>query len=201
MQPEPYTIAVPESDLEQLRSRLRNVRWADDFGNEDWRYGVEREWLTEMVRYWSEEYDWRKTEAAMNRHSHFMVEIEGIPIHFMHIKGKGSNPVPLILSHGWPWTFWDFKAMIDPLADPVAFGGTENDAFDLIIPSLPGFGFSQPLRNRGVTIERIAGIWDTLMTKVLRYPRYAAAGGNFGAGITACLGHAYSDNLLATYVA
>lgn len=196
----PFKVSVPQSELDLLKQRLKTTRWADDFGNQDWTYGVERGWLQEMANYWCEQYDWRATEAEMNRYPHFKVEIDGIPIHFIHIRGKGSNPTPLILSHGWPWTFLDYKALLEPPTDPVALGGREEDAFDLVVPSLPGFGFSTPLRTVGVDIPRVAQLWDKLMTEVLGYKAYGAAGGDWGAGITSLLGNAYSEHLKGVYM-
>ena len=105
MRSEPFTVAIPEADVADLRARLAAARWPDDFGNADWRYGVERGWLEEMVRYWREDYDWRAQERKINRLPQFRVVIDGVPLHFVHIKGKGPNPTPLLLIHGWPWTF------------------------------------------------------------------------------------------------
>lgn len=193
---EPFTIAVPDSDLAELRARLAGTRWADDFGNGDWRYGVERGWLEEMVRYWRDDYDWRATEREINRLPQFMATIEGVPIHFVHIRGKGPNSMPLLLVHGWPWTFMDFHALIGPLTDPAAHGGDAADAFDLIIPSLPGHGFSMPLTTTGLTVPRHAAIFAALMTEVLGYSRYAVAGGDWGAAITNLMAHAYPEQVI-----
>jgi pimeloyl-ACP methyl ester carboxylesterase len=194
-----FRINVPQADLDDLHRRLENVRWADDFGNSAWTYGVEREWLEEMVVYWRDRYDWRAEEAEMNRYSHHRCEIDGIPIHFIHVRGKGPRPRPLILSHGWPWTFWDYKQLIEPLTDPAAHGGDAGDAFDLVVPSLPGFGFSTPLRTTGVDAPRIAELWVKLMRDVLGYDRFGAAGGDWGALITTWLGHAHHEHLTGIY--
>jgi hypothetical protein len=155
-QPTPFTIDIPQDDLDDLQRRLTKVRWADDFGNDDWTYGVEREWLVDMVGYWRDEFDWRVVEAAMNAYPNYRIDIDGIPIHFLHIRGKGPNPIPLIATHGWPWTFWDMRGLIGPFTDPAAYGGNAADSFDLIVPSLPGFGFSTPLRTPGVNVRRVA---------------------------------------------
>jgi len=200
MRAEPFTIAIPQPDLDDLRRRLAATRWADDFGNADWRYGVERDWLAEMVAYWRDRFDWRAQEAAMNQYPHFRVEIQGIPIHFLHVPGQGPQPKPLLLTHGWPWTFWDFKDLIGPLTNPAAYGGSADDAFDLVIPSLPGFGFSTPLRTTGIDATRIADLWVELMRDVLGYSRFAAAGGDWGALITGWLGHAHAEHLIGIYL-
>jgi pimeloyl-ACP methyl ester carboxylesterase len=204
MQVEPYRIEIPHTAIEDLQNRLRRTRWADDFGNADWRYGVEQSWLKEMVSYWADRFDWRAQEAAMNAWPHFTVEIDGIKIHFLHALGKGPNPKPLLLTHGWPWTFWDFQALIGPLTDPAAHGGEAEDSFDVVIPCLPGFGFSTPFDTPGVDIPRIAELWLKLMRDGLGYPHFGAAGGDWGALVTTQLGHAYPEHLigvLATLVA
>jgi pimeloyl-ACP methyl ester carboxylesterase len=198
--PEPFRVEVAEDELDDLRRRLRATRWADDFGNADWTYGVERGWLREMVDYWAEEFDWRAQERAINRHPQYRVEIDGVPIHFVHVRGKGPDPTPLILTHGWPWTFWDYGALIGPLTDPAAHGGDPADAFDLVLPSLPGYGFSTPLRRTGVHARGIAGLWLTLMRDVLGYERFAAGGGDWGAIVTAELGHLYPEAVLGCHL-
>jgi pimeloyl-ACP methyl ester carboxylesterase len=191
----PYKIEIPQASLDDLQNRLRHTRWAGDFGNADWRYGVEQSWLKEMVSYWADGFDWRAQEAAMNAWPHFIVEIDGIKIHFLHARGKGPNPRPLLLSHGWPWTFWDFRALIGPLTDPQAHGGRAEDSFDVVIPCLPGFGFSTPFNTPGVDIPRIAELWLKLMRDVLGYQRFGAAGGDWGAAVTTQLGHAYPEQV------
>ncbi|MTD17089.1 alpha/beta fold hydrolase [Nakamurella sp. YIM 132087] len=196
----PYRIDVPQPEIEELRRRLRATRWADDFGNENWAYGTEKSWLQGMVEYWSEEYDWRLHEAAMNSHPNFLAEIDGVPVHFLHVPGKGPSPRPLILSHGWPWTFWDWEKVIGPLTDPAAHGGDPADAFDVVIPSLPGAGFSVPLRTTGLGARGIADLFNTLMVDVLGYDRYYAGGGDWGSTITGELGHGYPDHVIGVWM-
>jgi pimeloyl-ACP methyl ester carboxylesterase len=191
-----FEIAIPEADLEELRIRLARTRWADDLGNEDWRYGVERCWLEDMIRYWREDYVWRAQEREMNRFPHFRVTIDGVPLHFLHVRGKGANPMPLLLIHGWPWTFMDFHAVIGPLTDPAAHRGDGADAFDLIIPSLPGFGFSMPLTTTGLDGERTAELLWRLMTEVLGLSRFAVAGGDFGAMLSGQIAHAHPEQVV-----
>jgi len=198
----PFKIEIHEALLEDMRRRLRSTRWADDFGNEQWAYGVERGWLEAMVKYWADDYDWRAQEAAINRFPQFKAVIDGVPIHFIHVKGKGApgmKPMPLILTHGWPWTFWDWKDVIGPLSDPAAHGGDAADAFDVIVPSLPGYGFSEPLRTTGVSAPRVAELWVKLMGG-LGHEKFAAAGGDWGAIVTAQLGHAHAEHLLGIYL-
>jgi len=199
MQAERFEIHVPATQLDDLRARLERFRTTPDFANTDWRYGVEGDYLARLVDYWLRDYDWRAEEAAMNRFEHYRVHIDGIPIHYLRRPGTGPAPMPIILTHGWPWTFWDYRYVIEPLADPAAHGGDPADAFDVIVPSLPGFGFSSPLTTPGVNWMRTADLWVTLMREVLGYPRFAAAGGDWGAFVTAQLGHKYASCLYGVH--
>ena len=200
MQKTPFTISVPESTLIDLRERLGRVRWPNDFANENWEYGANAAYLKELVAYWRDEYDWRTHEQAMNAFSHYKVTIESVPIHFIHEPGKGPKPMPLILTHGWPWTFWDLRKVIRPLADPAAFGGDPADAFDVVVPSLPGYGFSTPLTTPGINFWRTADLWATLMHDVLGYKKFAAQGGDWGALVTSQLGHKYPQSLFGIHL-
>jgi pimeloyl-ACP methyl ester carboxylesterase len=197
--PEPFRISIPDADLSDLQQRLSSWRRAADFANDDWRYGMNGDYLAELVDYWIDGYDWRVHEARMNEFDHFRVSIDEIPIHFMHVRGKGPDPTPLVMTHGWPWTFWDFEKVIRPLTDPAAFGGDPADAFDLVVPSLPGYGFSSPLEKTGVGFARTAELWDELMRGVLGYERYGAQGGDWGALVTAAIGHLASDHLIGVH--
>jgi pimeloyl-ACP methyl ester carboxylesterase len=200
VEPVPFTVDVPEEEVDALRRRLRDTRWADDFGNETWRYGVEREWLRGLVEYWADGFDWRTQEAAINGFPQFRVELDSVPVHFVHVRGKGPAPLPLVLTHGWPWTFWDWKDVIGPLADPAAHGGDPADAFDVVVPSLPGFGFSAPLRTTGITAQHVAGLWTRLMHDVLGYDRFCAGGGDWGAIVTGELGHRHAGHLRGVWL-
>ena len=196
----PFTVNVPDADLDDLRNRLRRTRLAPEFANDDWRYGTNGAYLKDFLHYWETSYDWRRHEAAINAQPNFMTHIDGIPIHFIHARGKGPKPVPLILSHGWPWTFWDWHKVIGPLTDPAAHGGDPADAFDVVIPSLPGYGYSNPLTTPGINFWRTADLWVTLMRDVLGYDKFAAGGGDWGAILTAQLGHRYAEHLLGVYM-
>ena len=200
MEPEPFTIAIPDEDLTDLEDRLRRTRWPNDFANDDWRYGANRAYLEEVVAYWLDEYDWRVHEAAMNNFDNFKVTIDDVPIHFIHERGKGPDPIPIILTHGWPWTFWDFHDVIGRLTDPEAHGGDPADSFDVIVPSLPGFGFSTPLTKPGIHPVVTADLWHTLMTDVLGYERFAAQGGDWGAFVTANLGHRHAESMIGIHL-
>ena len=196
MKPEPFEIAVPDSELEDMRLRLARTRWADDLGNADWRYGVERGWLEDMVRYWREQYDWRAIERKINLLGNFKVVVDGVTLHYVRVRGKGENPLPLLLLHGWPWTFMDFYALVGPLSDPAAHGGDPADSFDLIIPSLPGFGFSMPLTRTGLDVPRSAELFAKLMTEVLGYSRFGVGGGDWGAVLCGQIAHAHPENVI-----
>ncbi|WP_066826384.1 epoxide hydrolase family protein [Sphingomonas mali] len=195
----PYQVAVSDEALADLQRRLDNTIWPDDPGNEDWSYGVNADYLRGLVDYWRTDYDWRAVEAKINAYENFRTVIDGVPIHFLRRKGKGPNPIPLIITHGWPWTFWDMNKVIDPLADPAAFGGDPADAFDVIVPSLPGYGFSGPPPRAGLNFWKWADLWHKLMTEGLGYEKYAASGADWGAMVTAQLGHKYADHLYGVH--
>lgn len=198
--PEPFSINITQSKIDDLHHRLKRVNWPTDYANEDWGYGTNRDYLQALTGYWLEEYSWRAQEEKMNTFNHFKVVIEDIPIHFIHQKGVGPNPKPLILTHGWPWTFWDFRKVIGPLSDPAAHGGNPEDAFDVVVPSLPGFVFSSPLRKPGVNWWRTADIWAVLMRDILGYKQFFAHGGDWGSLVTLQLGHRYADQLRGVHV-
>lgn len=192
-------IAVSDDVLDDLRTRIRTTRWPNDDGNEDGRYGVPRKALQELAEYWADGFDWRAAERAINVYEQYRVDVSGIPVHFMRKAGVGPAPRPLILSHGWPWTFWHWSKVIDRLADPGAFGGDPADAFDVIVPSLPGFGYSTPTAP-DMNFWKIADVWHNLMTGVLGHEKYAAAGCDVGALITGQLGHKYADELYGIHI-
>ncbi|WP_367047501.1 epoxide hydrolase [Streptomyces sp. Je 1-332] len=197
----PEPIHVPDAVLDDLRARLRLTRWPDDVGNDDGYYGVRRGYLQELAEYWLHHYDWRKAEAAINSYEHYRVRVDGVPVHFMRRPGVGPAPTPLILTHGWPWTFWHWSKVVDPLADPAAYGGDPADAFDVIVPSLPGFGFSTPLPDHpDMNFWKVADLWHTLMTETLGHRKYAAGGCDIGALIAGQLGHKYAAELHGIHI-
>jgi pimeloyl-ACP methyl ester carboxylesterase len=196
----PFEIRIAQPALDDLTDRLRRTRFADDFGNDDWSFGVPRAYLEELVAYWRDDFDWRAQESSMNLHEHRRVDIDGMPIHFVHARGRGPDPVPLVLTHGWPWTFWDYERLIGPLSDPAAHGGDPADSFDVVVPSLPGTAFSSPLRTPGVGIPQIADLWYRLMHDVLGYERFAAGGGDSGAFVSARLGHSHAEALIGVHL-
>jgi pimeloyl-ACP methyl ester carboxylesterase len=197
---EPFVVTIDEAVLVDLNDRLARVRWPHDLANEDWSYGTNLEYLQSLVHYWQHDYDWRDREASMNRLSHFRTVLDGVPVHFVHARGRGPKPLPLVLSHGWPWTFWDYRDVIGPLTDPAAYGGDPDDSFDVVVPSLPGFVFSTPLARTGIHAWSTADLWASLMTDVLGYERFAAGGGDWGGLISGQLAHKYPDRVVGIYV-
>jgi microsomal epoxide hydrolase len=195
VKPEAFTIRVDDAVLADLTQRLERTVWPDDPDNDHWDYGVNRTYLRQLVDYWRTGYDWRAVEKRINAFAQFKVTLNDIPIHFIHIKGKSRRPMPLILTHGWPWSFWDMHKVIAPLADPGAHGGNPDDAFDVVVPSLPGYGFSGPPPRAGINFWRTADLWHQLMTDVLGYRRYATSGGDWGALVSSQLGHKYAEHL------
>ena len=200
MKVRPFTIAVENSVLDDLRQRLADTRWPDEIPNTGWDYGSNLTYIKELVDYWRTDFDWRAQEAELNAFNHFKSEVDGLDIHFIHEKGKGPNPIPLIITHGWPSCFFEMTKIIPLLADPASHGGDAADSFDVVAPSLPGFGFSDHAQDRGMEVQRVAGMWNKLMTQNLGYPKFGAQGGDIGSGVTARLGFAHSDTLYGIHL-
>jgi len=200
MKVRPFTIAVENSVLDDLRQRLADTRWPDEIPNTGWDYGSNLAYIKELVDYWRTDFDWRAQEAKLNAFNHFKSEVDGLDIHFIHEKGKGPNPIPLIITHGWPSCFFEMTKIIPLLADPASYGGDAADSFDVVAPSLPGFGFSDHAQDRGMEVQRVAGMWNKLMTQNLGYPKFGAQGGDIGSGVTARLGFAHSDTLYGIHL-
>ena len=183
----PFRANVPEADLIELRRRIAATRWPEKETVGDQSQGAQLAKLQELVRYWGTGYDWRKAEAKLNSYPQFMTKIDGLEIHFIHVKSRHPNALPLILTHGWPGSVFEQIKLIGPLTDPTKYGGRAEDAFDVVIPSLPGFGFSERPTEAGWGLERIGRAWGVLMTR-LGYTRYVAQGGDWGAGVTEAMG-------------
>lgn len=193
--PQPFTIDIPQPVLDDLQSRLARTRWTDAVQDTGWDYGTNPDYLKSLVTYWQTGYDWRAQEAALNQFPHFRAEVDGTTIHFIHVRGKGEKPLPLILTHGWPDSFYRMVKVIPMLTDPAQFGGNPADAFDLIVPSVPGHGFSERPREPGMNTQRTAHLWATLMHEILGYERFGAAGGDVGSEVTMHLAHHRPDLL------
>jgi len=195
----PFRIDIPESDLDDLRQRLRLTRWPDPETVDDWSQGVPLAYLRELCDYWLQSYDWRVCEQSLNSFPQFRTEIDGVPIHFLHITSPQSDATPLVMTHGWPGSVVEFRKVIGPLTDPVAHGGDAVDAFHLVCPSLPGYGFSGKPARTGWGVARIADAWDELMTR-LGYDRYGAQGGDWGSGVTAALGLRHANHVAGIHL-
>ena len=190
---EQFRIAVADSVLEDLRERLARTRWPGEIEGVGWDRGSPLDYVRELCNYWANDFDWRAQERRLNRHPQFMAEIDGLNIHFVHVRGKGPNPKPIVLTHGWPSTFVELENVIAPLTDPAAVGADPNASFDVVVPSLPGYGFSDQPRQSGMDPVRIAEIWRKLMIDVLGYDRFLAHGGDWGAMISTALGRDHAD--------
>src|ERR671920_525383 len=177
------TINVPEEELDDLRRRILATRWPEKEPVADFSQGVPLATMQKLARYWATEYDWRKVEARLNALPNFITEIDGLDIHFLHVRSKHKNALPLIVTHGWPGSVLEQLKIIEPLTNPTAHGGSAADAFHLVIPSLPGYGFSGKPQGTGWNPAHIARAWDRLM-KRLGYARYLAQGGDWGAAIS-----------------
>jgi pimeloyl-ACP methyl ester carboxylesterase len=200
MKVEPFVVHVPQSTLDDLKDRLARTRWPDEIEGSGWDYGANLAYLKELVDYWRFRFDWCAQEKLLNSFPHFRAEIDGLNVHFIHQRGRGPKPLPLIITHGWPSTFFEMYKIIPMLADPAAHGGDPSDAFDVVAPSLPGYGFSDAPRRSGWTSVNTANLWAKLMTDVLGYKRFAAHGGDVGAGVTSRLGLLYPDRVIGIHV-
>jgi pimeloyl-ACP methyl ester carboxylesterase len=183
----PFRLDVPESALDDLRDRLARTRWPEQETVDDWSQGVPLRYLRELCRYWAGEYDWRRAERRLNALPQFRTSIDGLGVHFVHVRSPHDGALPLVLTHGWPGSVVEFLKVIGPLTDPPAHGGDARDAFHVVCPSLPGYGFSDRPARRGWSVERIAAAWTELMAR-LGYDRYGAQGGDWGTSITASIG-------------
>ncbi|HEX7325660.1 MAG TPA: epoxide hydrolase [Rhodanobacteraceae bacterium] len=195
----PFRIAVPDAALDDLHARLAATRWAALLPDADWRYGADPVYLRALCAYWRDGFDWRAREAALNAFPQYLASIDGLDIHFIHARGKGPDPLPLIVTHGWPSTFAEFTKLIPLLTDPVAYGGRAEDSFDVVAPSLPGYGFSGMPQRPGTTSRGIARLWLALMHS-LGYDAFVAHGGDIGAGVTNHLGRIGGGHVRAIHV-
>jgi microsomal epoxide hydrolase len=200
MTPRPFSIQVPDAVLADLRERLARVRWPDEAPGSGWTHGASLAYVKELVAYWQTKYDWRLHEARLNRFKQFTVPLGGIDLHFIHEPGVGPNPMPLVLSHGWPGSVVEFEQLLPMLTDPARFGGDPADAFTVVAPSLPGYAFSFKPGQPRLGVVEIADLFASLMTDVLGYRRFAAQGGDWGAFISSCLGAGYPDRLAGIHV-
>jgi pimeloyl-ACP methyl ester carboxylesterase len=198
--PEPFRLHIPQATLEDLRERLARVRWPEEPPLEPWSTGTSVAYMRELVDYWRDRFDWRAQEAALNRFRHFKVPLAGIDLHLIHERGKGPDPMPLLLSHGWPGSIVEFHKLLPMLTDPASFGADPADAFTVVAPSLPGYTLSfTPGQSRFGVVE-ISETLASLMVDVLGYPRFGAQGGDWGAFVTSRLGYQFPERLIGIHL-
>jgi microsomal epoxide hydrolase len=199
-QPVPFTLTVPDAAIADLKTRLAMTRFPDQAPGEPWAYGTDVGYLRGLVDYWQHRFDWRAQEAALNAFPQFKVPLHGIDLHYLHVPGKGPNPMPLLLLHGWPGSVFEFLDIIPRLTDPARFGGDPADAFTVVAPSLPGYGLSFTPGQPRFAIDAIADVMASLMTDVLGHRRFAAQGGDWGAFVTSRLGYACPDRMIGIHI-
>ena len=199
MRVQPFSINVPASTLSDLKARLAQTRWPDAIAHSDWTYGASLEYMKEIVDYWQTEFDWRVQEKALNQFRQFHADIDGLSVHFIYERGLGPQPLPLVITHGWPGSFVEMLKLIPQLTDPASHGAAAEDSFDVIVPSMPGYGFSDRPTEPGMNAFRIAELWVQLMSG-LGYSRFGAQGGDWGASVGTCLGLMYPENLMGLHL-
>lgn len=200
MQMEPFSIAVSQDDLDDLHRRLVQTRWPDEIPGSGWTHGANLAYMRELTQYWQDAYDWRRQERWLNTFAQFHASVGGTNIHFLQARGNGPRPLPLILTHGWPSSFVEMLDILPRLTDPVRYGGNPADAFDVVVPSLPGFGFSDRPSQGALTRAQIADLWGHLMVDVLGYSRFGAHGGDVGGGVTNQLGRFHSQQVVGIHL-
>src|SRR3954449_2802711 len=198
--PEPFTLTVPDDAIADLRERLRLTRFPDQAPGEPWAYGTDLGWMRDLVAYWQSGFDWRAQEARLNAFPQYKVPLRGIDVHFLHVPGKGDNPCPLLLSHGWPGSVFEFLDLIPRLTDPASFGGDPADAFTVVVPSLPGYGLSFRPGQKRFGVPEIANCLTDLLTGVLGYERFAAQGGDWGGFTASCMGVFHPERLIGIHL-
>ena len=194
-----FRIEIPEAQLDDLRARLRGTRWAERETVDDLSQGVPLAYLQDLCGYWAESYDWRATEARLNALPQFRTEIDGLGIHFLHVRSPHPSALPLVITHGWPGSIIEFLKIIGPLTDPTGHGGDAADAFHIVCPSLPGYGFSDKPTRPGWGVERIAAAWTVLMAR-LGYARYGAQGSDWGTSVSTCIGQQDPDHVAGIHL-
>ena len=200
MTPRPFTVEIPQATLDDLRDRLSRTRWAESVDTTSWDRGTSLDYLKSLTAYWREAFDWRAQEAGINRFAHVRTDIDGLGVHFIHERGTGSNPIPLLLLHGWPDSFHRMHKIIPLLTDPASHGGDASDSFDIVVPSIPGYGFSDPPSTPDYTMVDCARLLGTLMTDVLGYERFAVHGGDIGSSLTETLARSNPAALIGIHM-
>lgn len=199
-EPTPFTLAIPETELEDLRARLARTRFPDRTPGEPWAYGTDPDYLRELVTYWRDGFDWRREEAALNAFPQFRIELDGIPLHYLHVPGKGPDPIPLLLLHGWPGSVLEFLDILPLLTDPAAHGAPDAPSFTVIAPSLPGFTLSFAPDQKRFSCEEMAATLARLMADALGLDRYMVQGGDWGAFVGSCIAYTHPDRVRALHL-
>lgn len=192
---QPFRVDVPDADLLDLRNRIEHTRWPDEIEHAGWDYGIPRDYLEQIAAYWQRDYDWRSTEETINSYANYRARIDGIAVHFIHIRGTGPDPLPLLITHGWPSTFFEMLDLASQLADPAHYGADPSDSFNVVVPSIPGYAFSEKPRRRGFTYARVAEIWVQLM-EALGYHRFGTHAYDIGASVTGIMLRRVPDRVI-----
>ena len=199
MTPQPFEIQFPDEAVADLRRRLAHTRWPAEVTGSGWDFGTNLAYLQELCAYWADGFDFDAQAAYLNQMPQFTTEVDGYGIHYVHAEGTGPDPLPLVFTHGWPGTFFEIHKILDLLTNPAAHGGDEADAFTVVVPSLPGYGYSEIPTTTGWGQARTAELWDGLMRQ-LGYSRYGAQGGDWGAVVTAHLGHSFAERVVGAQI-
>jgi pimeloyl-ACP methyl ester carboxylesterase len=199
MEVQPYTVKIPQGAVDDLRERLARTRWPDEIHDTGWDRGADLGFMRDLIEYWQTRFDWRAQERTINGFAQFRATIDGVGIHFIHERGKGPAPIPIVITHGWPGSFVEMLKLIPLLTDPALHGASSHDAFDVVVPSLPGFGFSDRPTQPAMNAFRMADLLATLLDG-LGYPRYGAQGGDWGASVSTALGLAWPSKILGIHL-
>jgi len=197
--PRSFKVDIPQATINRILTRVKNTRLPDRLEAPDWRYGANWDYVKALAEYWATKYDWKKSQANLNRYPQFVARVEDYDIHFYHVKGQGPRPLPLILTHGWPGSVFEFLEALGPLTDPVKHGGAAEDAFDVVVPSIPGYGFSSKPK-QPIGPPTTARLWHSLMTRVLGYSRFGAQGGDWGNAITVAIAREFPQSLAGIHL-
>ncbi|MGI4778617.1 MAG: epoxide hydrolase family protein [Janthinobacterium lividum] len=200
MTPIPFRVQIPDSAIEDLKARLAHTRFPDQAPGAPWAYGTDLDWMRELAAHWRTRFDWRAHEARLNDFAQFKVPLAGIDLHYLHVQGQGAAPMPLLLSHGWPGSVFEFTELIPRLTDPARFGGDPADAFTVVAPSLPGYGFSFAPGQQRLSVEQMADAFAELMTQVLGYSRFATQGGDWGASVSSRIGFSHPEQTIGVHL-
>jgi pimeloyl-ACP methyl ester carboxylesterase len=195
----PFTVAVAHSEIEELSARLGRTQWPEPIPGTGWDHGIDVDWLRSLCSYWADGFDWRAQETLLNEWPQYVAELDGLQVHFVHVRGEGPDPLPLVATHGWPSTYFEMHKIVGPLTDPARFGGDPADAFDLVVPSLPGYGFSSAPRTRGFGAAQTADVWAGLMA-TLGYHRFGSHGGDWGSAVTSALGARHPERMIGLHL-